>query len=221
MKEITNPNAKLSTIDNELIARDEKIVGIFFAAVAIQYYLHKDMLVNKLVFPHFLYAFSDIETYATQRVFIKDLIGNNKYSNVIEDMQSLFLEHSTNPTKNQQPYLLFLSRINKEFLISQIFNHNDQISEKYQFIEDFLGQEYVDLDKLNDKIWHFPTEQQILILARIYSTIHDNYEDKKKTILNSFKENVQRFLKEVSDNPNRYKAVQITNLKGFQINLDL
>jgi len=205
-----------TTVAHELVTRDEQIVGMFFSAFAIQYFLHKDMLNNKLIPPNFLNICADIETYATQRMFIKNLIGNKKYSKVIEDLQSIFLEYCANPTKNSQPYLLFLSRINKAFLIRQVFQHSDQILEKYQFIQEFLGQEQVDLDKLNTKMWHFPVEQQILILARIYSTIHDEYEDKKKTIMNSYKENVQRLIEEVNKNPNRYQVIQVNNLKVFK-----
>lgn len=213
----TNPNT--TTVAHELVARDEQIVGVFFSAFAIQYFLHKDMLNNKLMPPNFLNIFGDIETYATQRMFIKNLIGNKKYIKVIEDIQGVFLEYCANPTKNPQPYLLFLSRINKAFLIRQVFNHSDQILEKYQFIEDFLNQEQVDLDKLNTKMWHFPVEQQILILARIYSTIHDDYDDKKKTVFNSYRENVQRLIEEVNKNPNRYQVIQVNNLKLFKKSL--
>lgn len=223
MNEMTNDitsNINTSTVAHELIARDEQIVGVFFAAVAIQYYLHKDMLSNKLVAPNFLNIFADIETYATQRMFIKNLIGNAKYKKVIEDMQSIYLEYNVNPSKNPQPYLLFLSRINKAFLIRQVFNHSDQILDKYRFIEDFVGQEQVDLDKLNTKMWHFPVEQQILILARIYSTIHDEYDEKKKTVFNSYKENVQRLIYEASKNPTRYQIIQQNNLKIFQAGID-
>jgi hypothetical protein len=208
-----NTSMNTTTVAHELVARDEQIVGVFFSAFAIQYFLHKDMLNNKLIAPNFLNIFADIETYATQRMFIKNLIGNKKYAKVIDDLQSLLLEYCVNPTKNSQPYLLFLSRINKAFLIRQVFQHSDQVLEKYQFIEDFLGQEQVDLEKLNAKMWHFPVEQQILILARIYSTIHDEYDDKKKTIMNSYRENVQRLIDEVQKNPARYQVIQVNNLK--------
>lgn len=213
--ETTTSSNAATTVAHELIARDEQIVGTFFSAIAIQYFLHKDMLNNKLMPPSFITINSDVETFATQRMFVKNLIGNNKYIKVIEELQSLFLEYCANPKKNPQPYLLFLSRINKAFLIRQIFNHSNQILEKYQFVEDFIGQQQIDLDKLNAKVWHFPVEQQILILARIYSTISDGYEDKKKTILNSYKENVQRLIAEVNKNPNRYQVIQVNNLKLF------
>lgn len=202
-----------TTVAHELVARDEQIVGVFFSAFAIQYFLHKDMLSNKLNAPNFLNIFADIETYATQRMFVKNIIGNKKYAKVIEELQSVFLEFCTNPVKNSQPYLLFLSRINKAFLIRQVFQHSDQILEKYQFIEDFLNKEEVDLDKLNTKMWHLPVEQQLLIIARIYSTIHDDYDDKKKTVINSYKENVQRLIDESNKNPARYQAIQVNNLK--------
>ncbi len=222
-KSYDNPTttSNTTTVAHELVARDEQIIGNFFAALAIQYFLHKDMLNNKLVPPSFITIFSDVETFATQRMFIKNLIGNSKYIKVIEEVQSLYLEYCSNPRKNPQPFLLFLSRINKAFLIRQIFNHSDQILDKYQFVEDFLGQPQIDLDKLNAKMWHFPVEQQILILARIYSTTNDSYEDKKKTILNSYKENVQRLITEVNRNPNRYQVIQVNNLKLFVQDLDL
>lgn len=208
-----------STLAHELVARDEQIVGIFFSAFAIQYFLHKDMLNNKLTAPSFINIFSDIDTFATQRMFIKNLIGNKKYIKVIEEIQSIFLEFCSHSNKNPQPYLLFLSRINKAFLIRQIFNHSDQVLDKYQFIDDYLNKEQIDLDKLNTKIWHFPVEQQILILSRIYSTISDGYSEKMKTILNSYRENLQRLLDEAQKNPNRYQAVALTNLKFFKQSL--
>ncbi|NCQ51814.1 hypothetical protein GW796_07965 [archaeon] len=203
------------SLAHELVARDEQIIGVFFTAFAIQYFLHKDMLHNKITPPTFITLFSDVETYATQRMFIKNLISDKKYVKIIEEMQSLFLEFCSNTSKNPQPYLLFLSRINKAFLIRQVFNHSDQILEKYQFIDDFLNKDQIDMEKLNTKMWHFPVEQQILILARIYSTILDGYANKKKTILKSYKENLQRLIDEVNKNPTRYQVVQINNLKLF------
>lgn len=216
LNEVTTANPNTTTVAHELVARDEQLIGIFFAAFSIQYFLHKEMLNNKLSAPNFLNLFGDIETYATQRMFIKNLLGNKKYVKVTEDLQNIFLEYCANPTKNTQPYLLFLSRINKAFLIRQIFNHSDQVLEKYQFIEEFLNQEQVDLDKLNTKMWHFPVEQQILILARIYSTVHDDYNEKKKTIFNSYRENLQRLIDEVNRSPNRYQVSQVNNLKLFK-----
>jgi hypothetical protein len=68
-------------------------------------------------------------------------------------------------------------------------------------------------------MWHLPAEQQILILARIYSTIHDEYEEKKKTIMNSYKENVQRLIEEVNKHPARYQVIQVNNLKLFKKSL--
>lgn len=203
----------------ELVARDEQQVGIFFSALAIQYFLHRDMLSTKIISPSFVSLFSDVDTKASQRIFIKELIHNEKFSKVIEDLQILFLEYCGNPKKNPQPYQAFLGRINKAFLIRQIFNHSNQVLEKYAFIEDFLGLQQIDLDRLNAKMWHFPIEQQILILARVYASVNDPLENKVKTIGESYKENVTRFVSEVNKYPNKYQIIQVENLKGFMSDL--
>lgn len=209
-----------TTLSHELVARDEQIIGCFFAAFAIQYFLHKDMLNNKLIAPQFINVFSDIEVCASQRIYINNLIGNSKkYIKVIEELQLLYLEYCSDVNKNPQPYLLFLSRINKSFLIRQIFNHTDRMLEKYQFIEDFVNKDKVDLDKLNSKIWHFPVEQQILILARIYSSITDEHTDKIKTILVSYRENLKRLITEIESNKSKYNDIQKNNIKFFRQSL--
>ena len=156
---------------------------------------------------------------ASQRIFIKELIHNEKFAKVIGELQILFLEYCSNPKKNPQPYQSFLARINKSFLIRQIFNHSNQVLEKYAFIEDFLGKQQVDLDRLNAKMWHFPIEQQILILARVYASVTDGLTNKIKTIGDSYKENVTRFVSEVNKFPNKYQIVQVENLKNFMAEL--
>ena len=50
---VANTSAQ-NTLAHELSARDEQFVGIFFAAFAIQYYLHKEMLSVKMTAPIFL-----------------------------------------------------------------------------------------------------------------------------------------------------------------------
>ncbi len=206
-------------VAQELLARDEQLVGVFFSALAIQYFLHKDMLNNKLIPPNFVAINGDIQTCATQRMFIKELIHNKKYLKLVEELQMIFLEYVRDPRKYPQPYLLFLSRINKGLLIRQIFSHGGVV-DKYSFIEDFYGKKQIDLDKLNAKMWHFPIEQQILILAKIYSGIQDGFEDKKKTIATSYKENVTRFIAEVNKFPNKYQVTQVNNLRLFMQELD-
>lgn len=212
-----NETTSTNTLAHEMIARDEQFVGIFFACFAIQYYLHKDMLQNKLTAPSFLKFFGDIEVYASQRVFIKNIIANKKYSKVIEEMQSLFLECSADPIKHPNPHSLFLSRLNKAFLIRQIFHHSDQVLEKYKFIETFLGKDIASLniDELHSKMWHLPVEQQLLILVRIFSQIRDGYDNKKKNIMASFAENLLRLKEEIKRNPERHSALQGSNLILF------
>ena len=201
-------------IVQELLVRDERLVSVFFSAIAIQYFLHKDMLNNKLIPPNFISINGDVETCATQRMFIKELIHNKKYGKLMEELQLIYLEYVRDPKKYPQPYILFLSRINKSLLIRQIFSHAG-IIDKYSFIEDFYGVENIDIEKLNSKMWHFPIEQQILILARVYSGITDKFIDKRKTIFNSYKENVTRFVAEVNKYPNKYQVSQVNNLKLF------
>ena len=60
-------------------------------------------------------SFSDIDIYASQRVFVKNILTNKSYTKVVRTMENLFLEYNGDDSK--MPYLIMLSRINKGFLI--------------------------------------------------------------------------------------------------------
>ena len=219
-KMIQNNNNHLSepsgqnTLAHELLARDEQFVGIFFAAFAIQYYLHKDMLSKKLNPPVFLDFFKDIELYASQRVFIKNMVSNKKYKPICEEIQNLLMEYNTN--QDRRPYDIFLSRMNKSFLIRQIFKHSDQVLEKYRFIGNFINKDINEIDyrELYEKMWHLPVEQQLLICVCIFSKLHDNFESKKKSIGSSFLENTKRLV-EAFETMGKQKSVEFKNLTEF------
>lgn len=203
-----------NTLAHELLARDEQFVGIFFAAFAIQYYLHRDMLNIKIREPQFLDLFKDIELYASQRVFIKNIISNKKYKGICEEMHSYLLEYNQNQEK--RPYDIFLSRINKGFLIRQIFKHTDQVLEKYRFVGNFINKDIsqLDQDDLFNKMWHLPVEQQLLVCVCIFSKLSDNFENKKKPLGQSFVENSQR-LKEAFSTMGKQNSIEFANLELF------
>lgn len=203
-----------NTLAHELLARDEQFVGIFFAAFAIQYYLHKDMLAKKINPPVFLDFFKDIELYASQRVFIKNIISNKKYKLICEEVQNLLIEYNINQEK--RPYEIFLSRMNKAFLIRQIFKHSNQILEKYRFIGNFINKEINEIDYkiLYEKMWHLPIEQQLLICVCIFSKLQDSFESKKKSIGSSFLENTKR-LSEAFGTMGKQKSTEYKNLIEF------
>lgn len=185
-------NTGASTLAHELVAREEQNIGIFFAAFSIQFYMTREMLKQRLNKPVFLNHFGDVEVFASQRIFIKNIIINKYYQNLCEEIEYLLIEHNNDDTK--QPHELLLSRINKAFLIRQIFKQTDQVLPKYHFVEDFLGQEInnIDMDILYKKMETLPVEQQILVLSRIFTQVKDSFENKKKPILASFIENVMR-----------------------------
>lgn len=208
-------STSITTLAHELVARDEQYVGVFFASVAIQYYLHKDMLNGKVNPPYFVKFFVDIETYASQRVFIKNIINDPKYRKIIETLRGLFL--TCDKSKDKHSYDVFLTSINKSFLIRQIFNHTDQVLEKYKFIDKFITKDVttINMDDLYNKLNTLPVEQQILVLTRIFSSLKDEISGKKKTILDSFGENIGRMQAEIRRNPARFTAIEVNNLISF------
>ncbi len=208
-------NGTVTTMAHELVARDEQSVGIFFSSVAIQYFLHKDMIQSKINPPEFIKFFADIEIYGSQRVFIKNLISNKNYAKVLDEMRSLFMECDKSPDKHS--YTLFLARINKSFLIRQIFRHTDQVLDKYNFIDKFVNPDInnINMDELYKSMWLLPVEQQILILTRVFISIQDTMDTKKKNILLSFAENVARVQDEIKRNPSRHQPIEISNVVNF------
>ena len=178
---------KINTQNNSL--KDEQYVGIFFAAFVIQYYLHKDFSTVAIETVEYLEPFKDIELYASQRVFIKNIISNKKYRIMCEEIKYLLFEY--NSKKEKAPHDIFLSRINKEVQLKQIFAQGNDILEKYKFVHELAKKDVseIDMDELHKKIWHFSIEQQILICIYLFSKIKDNYDTKKKSIGDSFVEN--------------------------------
>lgn len=214
MKKEINTNTG-NTLAHEIILKEEQNIGIFFAAFAIQFYFNKEMMSSKVFKPSFLRFFSDIDIYASQRVFVKNIITNKNYSKVVNAMENLFLEYSGDDSK--MPYLLMLSRINKGFLIRQIFAQTDQILTKYEFINDFIGKDISQLDfnALHEKMQFLPEEQQILILARLFVLMRDGFEDRKKTLKSSFAENIVR-MKHEYEAKGKTQTVEYSNLLSYE-----
>lgn len=181
-----------STLAHEMVAREEQNVGIFLSAFAIQYYFSKEMLKYKLYKPKLLTYFGDMELYASQRVLIKTLISNPLYHYIIDKIALLLLENNQNPEK--LPHEVLLSKMNKAFIIRQIFQQTDQILPKYEFINKFINVNIVDLDlsRLFEAMKDLPIEQQILVLTRVFSNTKDDFEAKKKSLNDSFYENIKR-----------------------------
>lgn len=218
MNESQNQEHKNKHSSMQLLAQDEDKVSIFFSALASQYFLHKDLLVNKIVAPQFIYNFSDYDTYASQRAFIKDIINEPEFKKVIEEFQSLFNEYCLEANKKNTPSSIFLSRINKAFLIRQIFNHDD-VSEKFKFIDNYLGKSSIDLKDLSKKMWQLQVEQQIIVLARIFDSVKDNYETRRKTLLNSYRENLHRLIVDAKQHPNKHSQIYPGNLEVLKRSL--
>lgn len=214
MKREINTNTG-NTLAHEIILKEEQNIGIFFAAFAIQFYFNKEMMTSKVYKPSFLRFFSDIDIYASQRVFVKNIITNKKYSKVVNAIENLFLEYSGDDSK--MPYLLMLSRINKGFLIRQIFSQTDQVLTKYEFIHDFVGKDISQLnfDDLNTKMQFLPEEQQILVLARLFILMRDGFEDRKKTLKASFAENIVR-MKHEYEAKGKTQTIEYSNLLSYE-----
>lgn len=217
MKDITIAD----TLAHEQLARDEQSVGVFFAAFAVQYLLHKDMLQNKMTKPNFIKLFGDFSLTASQRIFIKEIIGKKEFQKVVEEMQNLLLEALSLNPKQALPHLLYLSRIPKSFLIRQVFKHSDQILPKYDFIDKLIVKDIRELDfsALKNNMWTLPSEQQLLVLVKLFIELGDDKMDKKrKTVIDSFTENLARWkieMKKHTDNDGILNSANITTLTLF------
>lgn len=209
---------------HERIAQDEWWIGLFWAGLAIQYLLHKDMLQTEMDEPIFLEAFKDTELTASQRIFVKNILSNAKYKLILDKMRESFLmccaSFSSSKAKRHTPVQVFLENINKSFLIRQIFQHTPQVLPQYQFLETFCRQDImqINMHELHQRIWAFPIEQQIIILSRIFASlgVNDHFPDKKKTLLQSFGENVHRTKEEMKRNRGRYSTREINNIVLFE-----
>lgn len=209
------------TLAQERMAKDEQSVGVFFAAFAIQYLLHKDMLQNKMNKPNFLKIFGDFSLSVSQRMLVKELIAKKQFLKIVEEIQNLYLEVLSSNPKQQYPHLLYFSRIQKGFLLKQIFGHVEQPLPKYDFINKIIVKDIRELnfEELNNCIWALPVEQQILVISRIFVELgDDNMEKKRKTIVDSFSENLARWkveMKKHTDNDGILNSPNITMLTSF------
>ena len=195
-----------------VISSDEELyVYKFFSAFYIQFLLQKEFSNTPILKLQFMEKHLNDQIYASQRIFIKNLIGNSNYKVFCDEMKNLFLEYNEN--KSVSPCNLFLSRINKEALLKQIFI---QGSGKYKFLHPFvdLSGTSIDLDDLYNKIWHLSQEQQIVIFAYIFSRIHDTNVKKKKLLKDSFTENCQR-VQDYNKQTNKGTQIEAENIEFF------
>lgn len=209
-----------STLSHEMLAQDEMNVGLFFASFAIQGYLKHKVIKAGVNLPYFIRFYGDLKISAAQRIFIKEILEDKNYEKIADDMMSLLLESQDG--RERQAYLIFLGRINKSFLIRQIFHHTEQILDKYKFISKYINLNIRDISfkDLMDNIWMLSIEQQILILARIFVSLKDKNQKGMKTIKDSFKENLMRLEEKVKENPSKYKGKEFENIKDFKIFLN-
>lgn len=182
---------KTETVSDEIVieSEEERNIYRFFNAFYIQFLLRKDFSQIPILKLQFLEKYVDDSIYASQRIFIKDLIANPNFKIFCDEMKNLFLEY--NETKSLSPCNLFLKRINKDVLIKQIFI---QSTGKYKFLHPFvkMSGNTINPEELSSKIWHLSQEQQIVIFAYIFSTLHDSNIKKKKLLKDSFTENCER-----------------------------
>lgn len=182
---------KQEEVSNEVVisSEEERHVYRFFNAFYIQFLLRKDFANTPILKLQFLEKYTDDHIYASQRIFIKDLISNPDFKIFCDEMKNLFLEY--NETNALSPCALFLKRINKDVLIKQIFV---QGIGKYKFLHPFvkMSGNTINCEDLNSKVWHLSQEQQIVIFAYIFSTLHDSNVKKRKLLKDSFTENCQR-----------------------------
>lgn len=213
---------KANTAAQDRMAQDEQNIGVFFASFAIQYLLHRDMLQNILSTPQFLKHFGDVSISASQRIFVKEIIRakDNETSRIVEELQFTLLESMSTKSKNPRPDLFFLSRIQKDFFIKQIFKHTDDIMPKYEFIDKFVTSNIreIDLKTLVNSMWVLSVEQQILILCRIFVALgEDGMPGKRKTIIDSFSENLDKWKIAMSKPPHDVliNTPNIVTMGGF------
>lgn len=179
-----------SQSDKTQSSDEEVSIHKFFNAFYIQYLLHKDFANTNILRLNFMENYGKEMIYASQRVFIKNLLGHTKFRILCEEMKSLFCEY--NDSTVQSPSALFLKRVNSK-LVLQVFN-SPQDNEKYKFLPSIIKnlEQGVDFDVLYNKIWHLSQEQQIVICAYLFNLIHDGQTEKKKVLRESFLENCMR-----------------------------
>jgi hypothetical protein len=215
IEETNNTNGQNTTLSHEMIAKEEQNIAIFFAAFSIQYYLHKNLLQKEIFYPDYLKYYNDIKTFASQRIFIKNLIADKQYQEICSNLENTLLQN-----KESFPHHFFLSKINKAnkiFYIRQIFSHSNQILKKYQFFSIFDKKSSIDLKKLYPFLEPLSIDEQILCLTRIYMNIEDSFIEKQKTIFQSFYENFQRCVLELEKNNKLFKKINTNNLETIRL----
>lgn len=208
----------IDSIEQANMAKDEQSIGIFFAAFTIQQLFRGEMLQNRFTEPKFLKYFGDIELSASQRVFIKEIINFKNSTQIKDELQSILLECLSPNTRNPRPDLVFLSRIPKDYLVRQIYQRSDEISPRFQFISDYLNLTISQLDfkKLHSQIWPYPVESQILILSKIFTNLaEDGADHKRRTIFQSFSENLSRWKTAMKNNEGILNSPNIIMLSDF------
>lgn len=215
IEENNNTSGQNTTLSHELIAKEEQNIAIFFAAFAIQYYLHKNLLQQEIIYPNYLKYYADIKILASQRIFIKNLIVDKNYQTICSYIETSLLQN-----KEAFPHNFFLSKMNKAnkiFYIRQIFSHSNQILKKYQFFSIFDKKSTIDLSELYTFLKPLSLDEQILCLSRIYINIDDQNHDKQKTIFQSFHENFQRCVLELEKNNKLFKKINTNNLETIRL----
>ena len=201
-----------TSLAHEQLANDEINVHIFFASVATQYYLEKDMLNMGVSFPFYIIKYKDIQLSISQRAFINSIIKNKAFNSMILEMKSLYIKSNN----KLSPSDIFLNSIQKGFLIRQIFQHTEQVLSKYKFILNYKDVSFkeINIDELYKKIESFDISQQILICTYVFSNIADSYQDKNKSILNSFIENTEKTLNHLNVQ-NKTSTLEYKTIKSY------
>lgn len=204
------------TLAHQQVAIEENNIGIFFAAFLTQLLLSKRILSEEQQLPHYIKSFEQYSLYASQRVIIRKILDSKEYKDIINEMTYLIEDY--NEDQSKAPHEIYLSKINKSFLIRQIFSYTDQTLTKYSFINNYINKDIVKLDlkELHKKIWNFPIEQQIMIIARIFIQMSDTFENKKKSIKDSFLENTKRLIPEYSNYKDSVEYINLSNYLTYR-----
>lgn len=190
---MTSEHTNSATFSHEIVALEEAKIGIFFAAWAIQFLLTPKMLKMKSIFPKYLKKNANVEICAAQRVFIQKINEHPSFKDVREEFEFFLGQYAID--NSIDPEMIFLSGINKSFLIRQIFKKTSQILPKYNFIDKYIGVNLRDFnwEELANDMEPLPVSQKILVLARIFDRTGDKV-GRNKTIIGSFIENSRRNL---------------------------
>ena len=185
-KNVTN------TLSHDLISKQDQNVGFFFVSFAIQAYSSKFLLKKSFNFPVFIKHFSDLEIFAVQRVFIKEILFNKLFVEICNEFIKMFIEYDSG---SLYPHENFLKKINKGFLLRQIFKQTEQILDKFSFVDNYLNKTSISdnyMENLAKDLANLTVHEKILVLTRVFISLSDITYDNKKTIFTSFMENLKR-----------------------------